>query len=53
MSSQRGDNRKALALLRKISPVAWQHIHLLGHYTFRGNGHAIDLEALLANVKLG
>jgi len=33
--------------------VAWQHIHLLGHYTFRGNGHAIDLEALLANVKLG
>src|SRR3954452_6445381 len=50
---QRGDNRKALALLRKISPVAWQHIHLLGHYTFRGNGHAIDLEALLANVKLG
>ena len=50
---QGGDNRRALALLRKISPVAWQHIHLLGHYTFRGNGHAIDLEALLANVKLG
>ena len=50
---QGGDNRRALALLRKISPVAWQHIHLLGHYTFRGNGHAIDLEALLANVRLG
>jgi TnpA family transposase len=46
-------NRKALALLQKISPVAWQHIHLLGHYTFRGDKHAIDLEALLANVKLG
>jgi hypothetical protein len=46
-------NRKALALLQKISPVAWQHIHLLGHYTFRGGKHAIDPEALLANVRLG
>ena len=47
------DDRKALALLQKISPVAWQHIHLLGHYTFRGGKHAIDPEALLANVRLG
>ena len=50
---RREDDRKALALLQKISPVAWQHIHLLGHYTFRGGKHAIDPEALLANVRLG
>ena len=45
-------NEKALALLQKISPVAWQHIHFLGHYTFRDNKHLIDLEAMLANVTL-
>ena len=50
---QGGDNRRALALLRKISPVAWQHIHLLGHYTFRGSKHAINPEALLADIRLG
>jgi len=38
---RRDNDRKALALLQKISPVAWQHIHLLGHYTFRGDKHAI------------
>lgn len=41
---------KALEMIKKISPVAWQHIHLLGHYTFRGNKHPINLEALLQNV---
>ncbi len=46
-------NKKALAVLQKISPVAWQHIHFLGHYTFRDNKHLIDLEAMLANVTLG
>jgi hypothetical protein len=46
-------NKKALAVLQKISPVAWQHIHFLGHYNFRDNKHLIDLEAMLANVTLG
>ena len=41
---------KFLEMLRKISPVAWQHIHFLGHYLFRGNNHPIDLEAILANA---
>ena len=47
-----GDQR-ALDLLKKISPVAWQHIHFLGHYAFRNNYHPIDLEAILANIQLG
>ena len=45
-------NEKIIALLQKISPVAWQHIHFLGHYAFRDNKHIIDLETMLANVKL-
>ncbi len=28
-------NQKALDLLKRISPIAWQHIHFLGHYAFR------------------
>jgi hypothetical protein len=49
---QTADDRKALELLKRISPVAWQHIHFLGHYAFRDNQHPIDLEAILAWVTL-
>lgn len=45
-------NQKALDLLKRISPVAWQHIHFLGHYAFRDNQHPIDMEAILAGVNL-
>ena len=31
-------NAKALAMIKKISPAAWRHIHLNGHYTFRSVG---------------
>jgi len=43
---------KALALIKKTSPVAWRHIHLNGHYTFRGCGQAIDLDVIVAGIKL-
>jgi TnpA family transposase len=45
-------DQKAVMLLRKISPVAWQHVHFLGRYLFRGNRQPIDPVALLANVTL-
>jgi hypothetical protein len=45
-------NQKALDLLKGISPVAWQHIHLLGHYAFRDKQNPIDLKAILASVNL-
>jgi len=45
-------NAKALALLKTISPAAWRHIHLNGHYTFRGGGQAIDLDVILAGLDL-
>jgi len=41
---------RLLELLKKISPVAWQHLHFLGHYLFRDNHQPIDLEAILAHA---
>ena len=46
-------NEKAVDLLRRISPAAWQHLHFLGHYAFRDKRHPIDLEAILAGIDWG
>jgi len=43
-------NEKVIALLQKISPVAWQHIHFLGHYDFKKIHNPIDFEEILANI---
>jgi TnpA family transposase len=43
-------NNKAVDLLRRISPAAWQHLHFLGHYAFRDKRHPIDLAAILAGI---
>jgi TnpA family transposase len=43
---------KALAMIKKISPAAWRHIHLNGLYTFRDNGQVIDLDAIVAGLNL-
>ncbi len=45
-------NQKALALLKKISPVAWRHIHFQGHLKFSDGSESIDLEALIKNLIL-
>jgi len=49
---QAAGNSKALERLRRMSPVAWRHIHFLGHYLFKDQQHPIDLAALLAGVEL-
>jgi Tn3 transposase DDE domain len=49
---QADGKQKRLNVLKKISPVAWQHIHFLGHYLFRGPKRPIDLEAILAHADL-
>ena len=46
-------NAKALALIKKMSPAAWRHIHLNGHYTFRSDGQIIDLDAIVAGLEVG
>jgi TnpA family transposase len=45
-------NLKVLELIKKVSPVAWRHILLNGHYTFRDGGHLIDLDAVVAALEL-
>ena len=46
-------NAKAVALITQISPAAWRHILLNGHYTFQSGGKMIDLDTLLAGLELG
>ncbi len=44
---------KALALITQMSPAAWRHILMNGHYTFRTDGKLIDMDALVAGLELG
>jgi Tn3 transposase DDE domain len=45
-------NKKGLAILKKISPVAWRHIHFQGHFIFTEDGTVIDLDAIIRNLVL-
>lgn len=45
-------NEKALAVVKSVSPAAWRHVHLNGHYTFRGSGQAIDLDEVIQGLIL-
>ncbi|MGF6482549.1 Tn3 family transposase [Paraburkholderia sp. JPY419] len=43
MSQQALGNEKALAMLKKISPVAWRHIHFLGYcHPLKGRWKAVQ-----------
>ena len=46
-------NTKVLASIAQISPAAWRHILLNGHYTFQSEGKIIDLDAIVARLELG
>jgi hypothetical protein len=41
-----------MALITSMSPAAWRHVHLGGHYTFRGDGPAIGLDAIIQGLAL-
>lgn len=41
-------NDRGIEALTRISPVAWQHILLNGHYTFQSSNEIIDLSAVPA-----
>ncbi len=43
---------KSVEVLTRISPVAWQHILLNGHYTFQNSNEIINLDELVAALKL-
>lgn len=44
-------NQKGLAMLKKISPVAWHHIHFQGHFIF-SDEKSIDLDKIISKVVL-
>ncbi|MBA8667680.1 Tn3 family transposase [Holosporaceae bacterium 'Namur'] len=46
------NNKKFLNIIKKISPIAWGHIHFLGQYTFKNKEQSIDLVEILKNIKL-
>jgi hypothetical protein len=39
-------------MIKKVSPAAWRHIHLNGHYAFRSGRQVIDLDAIVAGLNL-
>ena len=45
------NNQKALKILKKISHVAWQHIHFQGHLVFAKNP-IIDLDDIVKSLEL-
>lgn len=45
-------NQDAIKMQKKISPVAWQHIHFHGRFIFSGD-KIIDIDSIINNVFLG
>ncbi len=44
-------NNKAITLLKKLSPVAWRHIHFHGHFLF-STVNVIDIEDMIQKLIL-
>jgi hypothetical protein len=45
------NNQKGIEILRKISPIAYQHIHFQGHLSFE-NVNIIDLDEIIMKLNL-
>lgn len=39
-------------LIKKVSPIAWQHIHIHGRYTFKIDKVDLDILSIIKNVKI-
>lgn len=46
------NDQKGLALLKKISPAAWRHIHFQGSLIFSNDGKMIDVSELVKKLVL-
>ena len=44
--------KKTLKFLKKSSPVAFQHIHFTGHFTFYDSKNKIDIDKLIEDLEL-
>jgi TnpA family transposase len=46
----RENNNQDSDMLKKISPVAWQHINLYGRYEFNKQQESIDMDAIIQEL---
>ncbi len=47
---ERTGEERGAALLRQVSPVAWQHVNLHGRYECRKSPEAIDIQAIVEEL---
>ncbi|HLB86326.1 MAG TPA: transposase, partial [Terriglobales bacterium] len=47
---ERADDSQGVALLKLVSPVAWQHINLYGRYEFSKSPEMIDIDAMVREL---
>ena len=48
---QQQDNLLVVDLIKKVSPIAWQHIHIHGRYRFKIGEVVLDVKAMVRKVK--
>jgi len=44
------NSEKIVKVMRKISPVSWQHINFLGKYVFRDDGFELDMDQMISEI---
>lgn len=49
---QKKGNTAEIELIKKVSPIAWQHIHIHGRYTFRLGKLVWDVMEMVKKIKL-
>lgn len=49
---EKRDNVLEVDLIKKVSPIAWQHIHIHGRYKFRIGEVILDILKMMSNVKI-
>ena len=45
-------NEEAIQLIKKVSPIAWQHIHIYGSYQFSMNGFDAEIEKIASDIQV-
>ena len=50
LRKQKLDDSQQVALLKHVSPVAWQHINFYGRYEFTKSPQPIDIDAIVQEL---
>jgi TnpA family transposase len=44
------EDTEMVKFIKRLSPVAWQHINLIGNFTFRYDENIIDIQQVIGNM---